>query len=185
MYFNRHITAGEFAALADFLHAEGELLDFARGACFSQPGGCRRFGVVERGAFRYLLAGRDGREHVVGYAFAGEFVGDYVSLRGGAAVAVRIEALSESCVRTVSAGRLEAFFSADAAREHLGRRLAERLAGEVYERLMERYALTPGERYAALTARCPGLLDLVPLHEVASLLGVRPETLSRIRRRIR
>ena len=77
------------------------------------------------------------------------------------------------------------FRGTDAACERLGRRVAERLLLEVYERLLQRYAATPQERYEALLARCPGLLDLVPLQELASFLGVRPETLSRIRRRIR
>lgn len=58
-------------------------------------------------------------------------------------------------------------------------------AGEVYERLLDRYAASPQQRYEALTERCPDVLQLVPLRELASYLGVRPETLSRIRRRVR
>ena len=119
------------------------------------------------------------------YAFAGEFVGDYISMRNAAPALVRIEAMCDSRVLAVGNDRLEAFYRTDAACERLGRRVAERLLLEVYERLLQRYAATPQERYEALLARCPGLLDLVPLQELASFLGVRPETLSRIRRRIR
>lgn len=54
-----------------------------------------------------------------------------------------------------------------------------------YERLLDRYAASPQQRYEALTERCPDVLQLVPLRELASYLGVRPETLSRIRRRVR
>jgi len=66
-----------------------------------------------------------------------------------------------------------------------GRRLAEHMLAEVYERLLDRYAASPQQRYEALTERCPDVLQLVPLRELASYLGVRPETLSRIRRRVR
>ena len=52
-------------------------------------------------------------------------------------------------------------------------------------RLLDRYAASPQQRYEALTERCPDVLQLVPLRELASYLGVRPETLSRIRRRVR
>ena len=73
----------------------------------------------------------------------------------------------------------------NAACERLGRRLAEHMLAEVYERLLDRYAASPQQRYEALTERCPDVLQLVPLRELASYLGVRPETLSRIRRRVR
>ena len=63
--------------------------------------------------------------------------------------------------------------------------LAEHMLAEVYERLLDRYAASPQQRYEALTERCPDVLQLVPLRELASYLGVRPETLSRIRRRVR
>ena len=77
------------------------------------------------------------------------------------------------------------YVHADAACERLGRRLAEHMLAEVYERLLDRYAASPQQRYEALTERCPDVLQLVPLRELASYLGVRPETLSRIRRRVR
>ena len=53
------------------------------------------------------------------------------------------------------------------------------MLAEVYERLLDRYAASPQQRYEALTERCPDVLQLVPLRELASYLGVRPETLSR------
>ena len=81
--------------------------------------------------------------------------------------------------------RLASLYATDAAHEQLGRTLAEHLLAEVYERLLQCYASTPQERYEALLRRCPDLLHLVPLKELASYLRVRPETLSRIRRRIR
>ena len=65
------------------------------------------------------------------------------------------------------------------------RRLAERLTCELYERMLQLYACTPQERYETLLQRCPELLNIVPLRELASYLRVRPETLSRIRGRVR
>ena len=65
------------------------------------------------------------------------------------------------------------------------RRLAERLTCELYERMLQLYACTPQERYETLLQRCPELLNIVALKELASYLRVRPETLSRIRGRVR
>ena len=176
MLFNRHIAAGEFGPLAGFFRREGCRLCVRAGDAV-QGERNRRCGLVEEGAFRYLHETAEGDRHVVGFAFAGEFVGDYISMRNAAPALVRIEAMCDSRVLAVGNDRLEAFYRTDAACERLGRRVAERLLLEVYERLLQ--------RYEARLARCPGLLALVPLQELASFLGVRPETLSRIRRRIR
>lgn len=43
---------------------------------------------------------------------------------------------------------------------------------------------TPEERYLSLLANRPELLDRVPQYHLASYLGVKPESLSRIRKRI-
>lgn len=158
---------------------------FVRGECLSAQASCNHCcGLVVQGAFRYVHADDAGEEHVVGYSFAGEFVGDYISMRIGVPSRVTIAAMCDSETLLVPGERLEAFYRTDASHERLGRTLAEHMLAEVYERLLDRYAASPQQRYEALLERCPALLQLIPLRELASFLGVRPETLSRIRRRI-
>ena len=65
-----------------------------------------------------------------------------------------------------------------------GRRIAETLLWEVYDRMISMYSLTPEERYLEIINRCPDLLKLITLKELASYLLIRPETLSRIRRKV-
>lgn len=91
MLFNRHIAAGEFGPLAGFFRREGCRLCVRAGDAFAVQGERnRRCGLVEEGAFRYLHETAEGDRHVVGFAFAGEFVGDYISMRNAAPALVRI-----------------------------------------------------------------------------------------------
>ena len=186
MNFNRYITAAEFPALADLFRTEGRRIVLTSGAAFArQAERNRRCGLVVKGAFRYVHLTAEGESSVVGYAFAGEFVGDYISMCNGLPSWVGIEAMCESELLCLDNERLETFYATDAAHERLGRHLAEHLLAEVYERLLQCYVSTPQERYESLLRRCPDVLRLVSLKELASYLRVRPETLSRIRRRIR
>jgi len=45
-------------------------------------------------------------------------------------------------------------------------------------------ASSPEERYSQLQQKRPGLVDRVPQHQLASYLGITPESLSRIKRRL-
>ena len=156
MLFNRHIAAGEFGPLAGFFRREGCRLCVRAGDAFAVQGERnRRCGLVEEGAFRYLHETAEGDRHVVGFAFAGEFVGDYISMCVDAPSQVTIGAMCGAEALLVPGERLETFYRTDAACERLGRRVAERLLLEVYERLLQRYAATPQERYETLLQRCP------------------------------
>lgn len=186
MIFNSYIAASDFAPLSELFRTQGVQETFPKGCCLAVQGRSnRRSGLVETGAFRYVHVSDAGERHVVGYAFAGEFVGDYISMRNGRKSWVSIEAICDSRVSVLAGEALEAFYRTDAGHERLGRTVAEHMLAEVYERLLQSYAHTPQERYEQLLDRCPELLNLVPLRELASYLRVRPETLSRIRGRIR
>lgn len=185
MDFNRYITTAVFHELAELLRTEGRLVAFAPGEPFArQDERNRHCGLVEEGAFRYVHLTSRGESHVVGYAFAGEFVGDYISMSSGRPSWVGIEAICESRVWTLERDTLEAFYAVDAAHERLGRLFAEHLLSEVYERLLQSYVTSPQDLYEILLRRCPNLLNFISLKELASFLRIRPETLSRIRRRI-
>ena len=67
--------------------------------------------------------------------------------------------------------------------QRLGRRIAETMFAEIYQRLLGFYCDTPEQRYQTLMKRCPDLQELITSKEIALFLGVTPETLSRIRKK--
>ncbi|MCU0433022.1 MAG: Crp/Fnr family transcriptional regulator [Bacteroidia bacterium] len=51
------------------------------------------------------------------------------------------------------------------------------------DRIVSHLALSAEERFQLLHSQRPELFNLVPLHYIASMLGITPETLSRLRRK--
>ena len=60
----------------------------------------------------------------------------------------------------------------------------EKMMGEKQDSMSEFKSLKPKERYLNLLENRPELVNRVPQYQLASFLGIRPETLSRIRKRI-
>ena len=78
--FNRYLAGGTFEPLAAFFRAEGAERTYRSGEEFARQGVRNRTcGLLLAGAFRYVHLTADGERRIVGYAFAGEFVGDYIS----------------------------------------------------------------------------------------------------------
>ena len=68
--------------------------------------------------------------------------------------------------------------------ERLGRLLAERAYLQVNEKLELMQFHTPEERYGYILKTRPELLERVSLAHLSSYLGIRPESLSRLRKRM-
>lgn len=60
----------------------------------------------------------------------------------------------------------------------------EKMLGSSQEKLSDFKNSTPTERYLMLLQERPNLVNRVPQYQLASYLGIKPETLSRIRKRI-
>ena len=93
-------------------------------------------------------------------------------------------ALCDCTVYVINHSQLADFYDINNDHQKLGRRIAETLLWEIYDRMISMYSLTPEERYLDIINRCPDLLKLITLKELASYLLIRPETLSRIRRKV-
>ena len=68
--------------------------------------------------------------------------------------------------------------------ETMTRKMVEENLGEVQDEWATFISSTPEERYKALLRKRPGLVERVPQHQLASYLGITPESLSRIKKRI-
>lgn len=68
--------------------------------------------------------------------------------------------------------------------ESMTRRMIEESFGQVQEEFAAFIASSPEERYKTLLHRRPGLIARVPQHQLASYLGMTPESLSRIKKRL-
>ncbi|MFK7692326.1 Crp/Fnr family transcriptional regulator [Paenibacillus sp. HJGM_3] len=68
--------------------------------------------------------------------------------------------------------------------ESMTRRMIEENFSEVQEEFAAFIASSPEERFRTLLMKRPSLIDRVPQHQLASYLGITPESLSRIKKRI-
>ncbi len=68
--------------------------------------------------------------------------------------------------------------------ETMTRKMMEINLGEVQEEFAAFIQSSPEERYKTIVRKRPNLVDRVPQHQLASYLGITPESLSRIKKRM-
>lgn len=68
--------------------------------------------------------------------------------------------------------------------ESMTRQMMKENLGKVQDEFAAFIASTPVERYKAILRKRPHLINRVPQHQLASFLGITPESLSRIKKRV-
>lgn len=144
---------------------------------------CDFIAFIAEGAFRFYLV-QDGEERVTAFFFSGDFVTNYRSFLTGQASEHYIESMKKAVVYKIHKKDLHALYDKYKNMERLGRLIAENLYLSVARRLDSFQQDSPETRYQELLKRNSRLLQEVPQYMLASYLGVKPETLSRIRARI-
>lgn len=92
---------------------------------------------------------------------------------------------AEDCVLTVGNDSLEQEMCRRIPRlESIIRQEVENSTGKMQDEMAKFITSTPEELYTDLVENRPDLMNRVPQHQIASYLGVKPETLSRIRKRM-
>ncbi|MGD8192456.1 Crp/Fnr family transcriptional regulator [Brevibacillus ginsengisoli] len=91
----------------------------------------------------------------------------------------------EDCILVVgNPDTVSNMFSKQPQLETMSRKMLEENLSEIQDGLASFIASTPEERYKTLLQKRPSLVDRVPQHQLASYLGMTPESLSRIKKRI-
>ncbi|MDP5276039.1 Crp/Fnr family transcriptional regulator [Chengkuizengella axinellae] len=91
----------------------------------------------------------------------------------------------EDCVLVVGDLSIEQqMYDEHAGLESMTLKMIEKNMGEMHDDFAAFIASRPEERYQILLEKRPELIDRVPQHQLASYLGITPESLSRIKRRL-
>ena len=154
-----------------------------KGGFFLRPGEVsRKIGFVRQGVFHYFQ-GADGQELTYYFGREQEFVGDYDSFLSARPATHGIQALEDAHLLVISADNLQRLYREVREGERLGRLLAETLFVDVLRQLTSFYEDSPAQRYARFVGTYPDLQQRIPQYYIASYVGVRPQSLSRIRGR--
>ncbi len=140
-------------------------------------------GFILKGGFKYIGYSTEGREQIVGYSFENDFAADYATFQMQQSPVIDVLAITECTVAILTYDELNEFFE-DCRIPLLRSQIAESLLNDISMRLLSMYCDSPEERYTKLISRYPEILNMVSLKEIASLIKVTPETLSRIRRKL-
>ena len=140
---------------------------------------------VERGCFKYMVHNdEEGKDYCKGFAFEVEFVADFPYCLDGDVSEVSIEADMPCEVRIISGQELQALFDSDSKMMLHNVRILKNLFKMVYGRDLDYYRYTARSRYRRLIDRCPQVVQMLSLKDIASFLNITPIYLSKIRKEI-
>jgi len=143
---------------------------------------CDFIAFIHEGLFSFYKF-ENGEEKITTFFFAGDFVSNYRSFLTQLPSDHYIEALKDATIYKINLTQLNKLYDEQKTFERLGRLIAENLFLSVAGRLDTFMFDTPKTRYENLLKRNSKVLLEVPQYMIASYLGVKPETLSRIRSR--
>lgn len=138
---------------------------------------------VVKGCVRVAIQDRSGDDITCYFAAEGQFVSNYESFLTGKPSKYALQCLEASELLAIDRQGIHELYTQTANGERIGRMIAEHLFVDTIERLTSFYSDTPEERYQHFLREYPQLAQRIPQHYIATYIGVRPQSLSRIKRR--
>ncbi len=175
------VPDGQFAAFIELLSKKR----FAKHAYFIKMGERNdEAGYVVSGLFRLFYIDRKGREYTKNFMLPGHFVAPYNSLLRGEASNLFIQALTDSTALVFDFNAFMKLAEGEICWQTLLRRITEEAYLQKERRESDLLFYDAETRYANFTREYPNLTNAIRQHHIASFLGMSPETLSRIKRRL-
>ncbi|OIQ21088.1 MAG: hypothetical protein BM557_04850 [Flavobacterium sp. MedPE-SWcel] len=139
---------------------------------------------IAEGIFRgYHL--KDGVEYTTNFYFSPSIITDLIAIRSKEPTVLNIQALKNADCYTADFNELESLINQHVNIQILFYKLIEHLFIVKTKRERSFIHNSPEERYIKLFSERPKVIAEMPLQYIASYIGIKPETLSRIRKKMR
>lgn len=144
---------------------------------------CRAVYFIHTGCLRYFY-NVDGEERTGQFFFENSWYTDYESFLSEQPSNLNVQALEISELWVLSRSALYELYEEYPKMERFGRIMAEQAYLGARKSNLSLRAESPEERYLKLIQERPKVIERVALQYIASYLGIQPESLSRIRKRL-
>jgi CRP/FNR family transcriptional regulator, anaerobic regulatory protein len=174
------LNASEEEAFSEIL----EIKQFKKKEFLLQQGQiCNKISFINSGCMR-LFYEIEGVENTVQFFFADKWYTDYESFLTGKPTIENLQALENCEVIQFKKSDLYQLYKTHPVFERVGRILAENAFLSLSQLNKMLTNEEPQQRYLNLLSQRPEVVKNIPQHYIASYLGIKPESLSRIRKRI-
>ncbi len=153
----------------DYLLQENEVCDFI---AFIEEGSIRHFHI------------KDGNQITCDLSLDNNFITEFSSFNNGSKSYISFQALEDTKLHIIKKNKLSELYKINPKYEILGRKIAEKVAMRNTDIAMSLASSKPETRYKELLKENPEIFQRVQQKYIANFLGITPESLSRIRKRI-
>lgn len=144
---------------------------------------CKQVSFINKGLMRmfYLV---EGKEISTGFMPEHNYLAQYDSFLTRQPSAGNIDALEDCELLNLSYDNMQALYNEKPIFQLCGRKIAELLFIMISSQTNSLLTLTPEERYKNVLEKQPFIIQRVPQYMIASYIGITPEHLSRLRKKM-
>ena len=150
---------------------------------------CGELYFINRGLARGYIIDESGKDFTWGIFFndstahmSNIFVVEYDSFLRQSPSSIHIEALEECEIVAISFSDVQFLYNRLKKGERFGRLMAEEAYSYLHAMTIDRQTKSAKQRFEKFTRETPHLLDKVPQYHIATLLGITPQHLSRLKK---
>ena len=144
---------------------------------------CQHVSFINYGCFRIYNIVK-GEELTTDFSFEGNYITDYSSFLTQKPSAAYIIAQEDAEVMELHYNDMQVLYEKIPSWQKYGRLITEFIYTKVVERAQSLLFDSPEELYIRLMKERPKVIENIPQRYIASYLGIQPESLSRIRKRM-
>ena len=148
------------------------------------PDICRTEQFITKGCLRTYTIDNNGLEHIVMFGIEDWWVGDLYSFITETPATYFIDALEDTTLLQVSKSNLDRLYARVPAFERFFRIIIQNAYIAQQQRVNQNLSLTAEQRYLYFMEKYPQLEQRISQKQVAAYLGITPEFLSMIRRKL-
>jgi CRP-like cAMP-binding protein len=145
---------------------------------------CKQNTFVVEGCFKMYLVDAHGKEHILQFAVENWWIGDIGSFHTEEPSKLYIEAIENSVILQIKKEDQLRLFIEFSKFNRIFRVLSENALVSAQRRILQNIGSTAEERYLDFMVRYPNFFNRISNVQIASYLGVTPEFLSTIRKRL-